>query len=81
MKLASIFILGLVAVSIVCGCSTSTATNKFAQLEKNTADYCTKFNRVNQAGKQVLVTTYSIKMLETHVNGNRVETTKTVDCS
>ena len=79
MKLSIICTLGVSFVIMLSGCSTQPST-KFAQLEKETSDYCAKFNGVNEFGKEITVTNYTIKTVETDSSGNKIETNKIVDC-
>ena len=79
MKLGFINALGFSLAIMLSGCSTQ-STPQFAQLDKETSDYCTQFNGVNESGKEVTVKSYSIKSIETDSNGKKVETSKVIDC-
>ncbi len=79
MKLGFLSTLGFSLVIMLSGCSTQ-STPKFAQLDEETSDYCTQFNGVNESGKEITVSSYSIKSIETDSNGKKVETSKIVDC-
>jgi len=79
MKLGIIYTLGFSLAITLSGCSTQ-STPQFTQLDKETSDYCTKFNGVNESGKEVTINSYSIKSIETDSSGRKVETSKKVDC-
>ncbi|WP_139302613.1 MULTISPECIES: hypothetical protein [Thalassotalea] len=79
MKLSIIHKLGLLITITLTGCSTQ-VTPLFAQLDKETSDYCIKFNGVNESGKKVIINRYRIKSVETDSSGKQVEIRKIVDC-
>lgn len=79
MKISIICTLSVSFIIILSGCS-SQLSSKFAQLEKETSDYCAKFNGVNELGKEITVTNYTIKTVEIDSNGKKIETNKVVDC-
>ena len=79
MKLGIICTLGFSLVITLSGCSTQPAS-QFAQLDKETSDYCTQFNRVNASGKEITVNSYTIKSVETDSSGKKTETNKIVNC-
>ncbi len=79
MKLATIFTLSSTLVFTLSGCS-SEPTTKFAQLDQETSDYCSKFNGVNKSGKKITVTSYTIKTTVTENSGKKVEKSKIVEC-
>ncbi|WP_338592252.1 hypothetical protein VXM60_05780 [Shewanella khirikhana] len=62
---------------VLFGCSTQSGA-EFAKLEEATNNFCTEFNGVNEHGKEVTVTIYT---LETDENGRKVETSKVVECN
>lgn len=79
MKLSIICILSVSFSVMLLGCS-SQPSSKFVQLEKETSDYCSRFNDINESGEEITVTNYTIKTVETDSSGKKIETTKVVDC-
>ncbi|PKG80643.1 hypothetical protein CXF85_21205 [Colwellia sp. 75C3] len=79
MKLELICTLSIALSFTLSGCSPE-KTPKFAQLDNETSDFCSKFNDENESGKQITVTNYTIKAVEIDSNGNKIETNKIVDC-
>ncbi|MGS0825768.1 hypothetical protein ACVBIO_08155 [Shewanella sp. 0m-8] len=79
MKYSLTTTLAFFTVVTLSGC-TSTSTSKFTEVEKETSNFCSKFNGVNEMGKEIKVTTYTIKVEEIDGGGNKIETNKTVTC-
>ncbi len=79
MKYGLITNIAFFAAVTLTGC-TATSTSKFAEVEKGTSDFCSKFNGVNKMGKEIKVTNYTIKVKEMDSAGNKIENNKTVTC-
>lgn len=80
MKTVAKYVLGLFVISAASGCS-AIHSDQFAELEKETKDYCTKFNHQNIDGKKVSVASFTLKVVEVDEQGNKVETSRVVSCS
>jgi len=79
MKLGVISTLGFSLVFTLTGCSTQPVSH-FSEVEKATSDFCSRYNYVNEVGKEVKLTTYTIIVKETDDSGRDIETSKTVTC-
>jgi len=79
MKLGFISTLGIALTFTLSGCS-SEPTTTFTQLDDEMSDFCSKFNTVDESGKQITVNSYTIKVVDIDSNGNKIETNKIVDC-
>ncbi|WP_108945981.1 hypothetical protein [Shewanella halifaxensis] len=78
MKYSLTAILALSIIAALSGCS---STSKFAEVESETSNFCSKFNGINKMGKEIKVTKYTIKVEETDEYGNKSEANKTVICA
>ncbi|MCK8047060.1 hypothetical protein MSG37_19405 [Shewanella sp. 1CM18E] len=86
MKYSLTAILALSIIVALSGCSststsTSTSTSKFAEIENETSNFCSKFNGINKMGKEIKVTQYTIKVEEIDDYDNKSEANKTVICA
>ncbi|NVK55288.1 MAG: hypothetical protein HWE26_06710 [Alteromonadaceae bacterium] len=79
MKFSLITTLAFFTVIILGACS-SISTSKFAEVDKVTSDFCSRYNSVNEMGKEVKLTTYTINVIETDDSGRKIETSKIVTC-
>jgi len=79
MKLSVICTLGLSLIFTLAGCSTQPVSH-FSEVEKATSDFCSRYNYVNEIGKEVKLTTYTIIVKEADDSGREIETSKTVTC-
>jgi hypothetical protein len=79
MKFKSILAIGITSILTLSSCS-SQFNQTFMKLDKDTADFCSKFKKVNEEGKQFSVIKYSIKTVEMDDDGKTIETSKIVNC-
>lgn len=79
MKIGVICTLGLSLTFTLVGCSTQFVSH-FSEVEEATSDFCSRYNFINERGKEVKLTTYTINVKETDDSGREIETSKTVTC-